>query len=203
MSSSRSLRTLRGVVAATVATLTALFSHVTGGGEVPGLLGLAVPLVLSVPVCVALAGRGLSLARLAVSVGVSQLLFHALFEIGGAAGPGGAAHAHGGLIDVSAATAHAGGHDASMSTGTAMGVAHLLAAVVTIAALHRGEALLIAVAATTAHLVTRLVRVPVAPVPASPPVRRSSSALRAILPVAADVLADAVPRRGPPAAPAS
>ncbi|ROQ64930.1 hypothetical protein EDF36_0432 [Rathayibacter sp. PhB152] len=197
MSSSRSLRTLRGVVAATVATLTALFSHVAGGGELPGLLGLAVPLVLSVPVCVALAGRGLSLARLAASVGVSQLLFHALFEIGAAAGPTGAAHAHGGPIDVSAATAHAGGHDSSM------GIAHLLAAVVTIAVLHRGEALLIAVAATTVHAAARFVRVPAVPVPAAATGRRSSSAPRAILPVVADVLADAVPRRGPPAAPAS
>ncbi|ROP56641.1 MULTISPECIES: hypothetical protein [unclassified Rathayibacter] len=197
MSSSRSLRTLRGVVAATVATLTALFLHVAGGGEVPGLLGLAVPLVLSVPVCVALAGRGLSLARLAASVGVSQLLFHALFEIGAAAGPAGAAHAHGGPIDVSAATAHAGGHDSSM------GIAHLLAAVVTIAVLHRGEALLIAVAATTVHAAARLVRVPAVPVLAAATGRRWSSAPRAILPVVADVLADAVPRRGPPAAPAS
>ena len=98
-----------------MATLSALFSHVAGGGEVPGLLGLAVPLVLSVPVCVALAGRGLSLARLAVSVGVSQLLFHALFEIGAAAGPAGAAHAHGGPIDVGAATAHARSRSTSRS----------------------------------------------------------------------------------------
>lgn len=200
MSSSRSLRTLRGVVAATVATLTALFSHVAGGGELPGALGVAAPLVLAVPVCVALAGRRLSLARLGASVGLSQLLFHALFGIGGAAasaaGPAGAAHLHGGPIDLGAA-AHPALHDSSM------GIAHVLAAVVTIAALHRGEALLIAVAATTAHLVTVLVRVPATPVRAPRPARRSSFALHGILPVAAGVFPPAVPRRGPPALPAS
>ncbi|NQX17502.1 hypothetical protein [Rathayibacter sp. VKM Ac-2857] len=200
MSSSRSLRTLRGVVAATTTTTTALFSHVAGGGELPGLLGLAVPLVLSVLVCVALAGRGLSLVRLAVSVTLSQVLFHTLFVIGSAEGPAGAmgtAHAHhGGTIDVSGATAHAG-------MAGSMTASHLLAAVVTIAALHRGEALLLAIAATTAHAIVRLVRVPVTPVLAAPPVRRSSYALREILPVATAVLAQAVPRRGPPAVPAS
>ncbi|PPG19873.1 hypothetical protein C5C74_05180 [Rathayibacter sp. AY1E8] len=200
MSSSRPLRTLRGVVAATVATLVALFSHVAGGGQIPGPLGVAMPLVLSVLVCVALAGRRLSLVRLAVSVGVSQFLFHTLFTIGTFAGPVDApmVHAHhGAVIDVSAAMTHSG------MTGSSMWAAHLVAAVATTAALHRGESLLVRVAATTSHLVTRLVRVVPAPVAAPRPARRSSFELRDVLPLASGVFPQAALRRGPPLQPAS
>ena len=76
MRPSRLSRVARGGVAASVATWAALLSHVAAGGAMPGWLGVAVPLVLSVAVCTALAGRHLSLVRLAVAVTASQLLFH-------------------------------------------------------------------------------------------------------------------------------
>ncbi|PPF31753.1 hypothetical protein [Rathayibacter tritici] len=194
MSSTRALRTLRGVVAATVSTLIALFSHVVGGGPIPGLLGIAVPLVLSVLVCVGLAGRGLSLIRVTISVAVSQVLFHTLFVLGSSEGPGPApTHAHHGtVIEVSGAMAHSG------MAGSSMSIAHMVAAVVTIALLHRGEAMLIRIAATTGHLVTRLVRLPPLPAAAPRPALRSSFELRDVLPLAVGVFPQAAPRRGPP-----
>ena len=47
-----------------------------------GLLGVVVPLALSLFVSVLLAGRRLSVIRLGVSVIASQTLFHSLFVLG-------------------------------------------------------------------------------------------------------------------------
>lgn len=158
----RTRRVGRGLVAAAFATFVAAFSHVVAGsGEAPGAAGLAVAFAFSMIVCVALAGRRMPLVGLVVS-GISQLAFHLLFGLGapivGGAdaavghGTGGGSH-HGGGFDggivavtttpigqlaagASAAqvgqAAHAG-HD-----GAAMWIAHALAAVVTVIALHRG-----------------------------------------------------------------
>ena len=81
-------RDARGPVAASVATSVALLSHLAGGGVVPSGLWVVVPWALSLAVCTALAGRRLSLWRTAVSVALSQLLFHALFVLGAADVPG-------------------------------------------------------------------------------------------------------------------
>ncbi|MGO2658298.1 hypothetical protein [Mycetocola reblochoni] len=141
MRSSRLSRTVRGSVAAGVATFVALMSHVGAGGAVPGAGGIAVPLVLSVVVCVLLSGRRLSLPRLSVSVGVSQLLFHTLFVLGstgtvaGAGHSGHAAHALGGVVlhpDALPVSADA-------LPALAMWLSHAAAAALTVLALHRGE----------------------------------------------------------------
>lgn len=79
---SRAPRLVRGASSASVATFVALLSHVAGGGQAPGLLGIAVPWILSLMVCTLLAGRTLSLLRLSFAVAGSQLLFHALFVLG-------------------------------------------------------------------------------------------------------------------------
>ncbi|MEV8024602.1 hypothetical protein [Microbacterium sp. NPDC080220] len=76
MRPSRPSRVARGEAAASLATWAALLSHVAAGGAMPGWLGVAVPLVLSFAFCTALAGRHLSVVRLAVAVTASQLLFH-------------------------------------------------------------------------------------------------------------------------------
>lgn len=75
-------RALRGGAAGTVATVGALLSHLAGGGTLPAVLGIAVPWVLSLVVCVLLAGQRLSLLRLTIAVAVSQTLFHMLFVLG-------------------------------------------------------------------------------------------------------------------------
>lgn len=78
----RAIRVARGSVAAGIATFVALLSHAAGGGQMPGWLGVVVPLVLSVAVCTALAGRRLSLWRLSLAVATSQVFFHTLFVLG-------------------------------------------------------------------------------------------------------------------------
>ncbi len=90
----RGTRVARGAAAAAVATFVALLSHVSGGGEVPGILGIVVPLALSFVACTALAGRRTSALRLGLAVAVSQVLFHTLFVLGSYR-PGAEGHVHG------------------------------------------------------------------------------------------------------------
>ena len=59
----RHQRSLRGIAAAVFATFVALASHMIGGGALPSAMGVVVPLVLSMLVCVLLAGRRLSLLQ--------------------------------------------------------------------------------------------------------------------------------------------
>lgn len=135
----RAPRVARGSVAASVATFAALMSHVSAGGAIPGWVGVAVPWILSVMVCTVLAGRKLSALKLTVAVVASQLLFHALFVLGtvptgaDAVMPGAHSHAVMTLTPVSGATAP------MMHAGPTMWFMHGIAAVLTVAALYRGE----------------------------------------------------------------
>lgn len=107
----------------------------------PGPIGILVPWLLSFTVCVLLAGRRLSVLRLSLSVLVSQALFHTLFVLGMIT-PSGVQLGH--------------VHDAPLMlpTGTdvtpvltadgTMWVGHLVAAALTVLALHQGERLLLA-----------------------------------------------------------
>lgn len=144
-------RGARGILAASAATLVALASHVAGGGDVPGWLGVLVPWVLSLPVCTALVARRLSLPRLAISVAASQLLFHLLFQLGTPAGalqpatqggPGAhAAHgAHAGMAQLTTSGAQL--QPELLHGGPLMWLWHGVAAVVTVVVLYRGELLL-------------------------------------------------------------
>ncbi|MBF0671828.1 MAG: hypothetical protein IR160_04495 [Salinibacterium sp.] len=143
MESSRQRHAVRGVAAATVATFVALLSHVLGGGEVPGWLGILTPWMLSLPVCIALARWSLSFGRLAVSVGVSQFFFHTLFVIGASGGSTAlvsstAGHGSHGLVMVAAeSSVGAASYDSDV-----MWLWHGVAATVTILAVHRGESAL-------------------------------------------------------------
>lgn len=128
------------MVVASIATFTALLSHVLAGGAVPGLPGIVAPWVLAVAVSTLLAGRNLSRVRVALSVVASQLLFHTLFVMGapsaGAASMTMHSHMHGAM------TAMPGGTDstvAALSADPWMWAAHGIAAAVTIGALYRGE----------------------------------------------------------------
>jgi len=118
----------------------ALLSHIIGGGEPPALLGLLVPWLLSLPVCVGLTGKQLSLWKLSIAVSASQLLFHTLFVVGAPShGPTITHHhmAHGAIelppVDA-ALSPHAG-----MIAGPTMWLMHGLAALVTIFLVHSGE----------------------------------------------------------------
>lgn len=144
--SSRSIRALRGALAALFATVVALISHVLAGGQVHGLLGLMLPLSISIMVCTLLSGRRFSLFRLSIAVAVSQFFFHGLFTMG-ADHPGSmimpANSGHDHLMDTvamasteSLAMAGHAAHDGSMM------FAHILAAIATILVLHRSESIL-------------------------------------------------------------
>ena len=93
--STRATRTLHGVAASAVATWTAAVSHTVGGGEAPSPVVLLVVTALAAPLCVAVAGRTLSLPRVIVAVGLAQVLLHTTFAatagLGGTAGGG---HVH-------------------------------------------------------------------------------------------------------------
>lgn len=111
----RHRRTLRGILAAAGATFVALTSHLLGGGAFPTAMGIIVPLALSILVCVLLPGRRLSLARLTISVGVSQALFHLLFSLFAQTGATGAGSWLSGFL---------GSHSAHLAAGQAMSGAH-------------------------------------------------------------------------------
>ena len=210
MTSTRSARALRGALAAIVSTFVALLSHVAGGGEVPGLLGLLVPLVLATAVCVPLAGRRLSIVRVSASVIASQMLFHVLFVLGSAgnasaaSATGGAGHGgHGGhgsaaapLLLATPAAGPAAGVSAHAHAG--MWAAHAAAAAVTILAIYQGER----VVRRLRTLAVALVRVLLPVVSAIPvPFRAAAPAdIETVsLPRSLSVYPSTRSRRGPPA----
>jgi len=192
--SSRSARVARGSIAAAFATTVALFSHVFAGGGMPGPLGIAVPLVLSLMVCVLLAGRRLSLVRLSVGVAVSQLLFHTLFVLGAPAAAATATPGHhmtGMVLPAVANDQH------PMTDPALMWLGHAIAAAITIAAVYNAERVVVALASLAERF-----RVWWGAVSAPAPVRvtrRSSDPGGTILALPLLRLdPDSVRRRGPP-----
>ncbi|TFB75887.1 hypothetical protein E3O06_04410 [Cryobacterium glaciale] len=189
-------RFVRGWLTAVVAVLVAALSHVAAGGHAPAPVSIAIALAFAGMVSVALAGRKLSLARLSLSVGFSQVLFHLLFGLGGSAGSMSVAGHHG------ATTVIVGAASAS-PVSPAMGwmwLAHACAAALTIVALRRGERTfwaLVELARTALVAVVialGLVRVPLR-------VARLRAALhRVIEPVDLAVLLSPMRHRGPPLA---
>lgn len=201
MRHTRATRVARGAAAATVATFVALLSHVAGGAAMPGWLGVLAPWVLSLFVCVLLAGRSLSLPRLSIAVAISQFLFHTLFILGtGGTALAGGGHVHGQLTFV----ADASGTATAIVADPAMWLWHGIAAVTTIAALHRGEQslrhLLDLAASGHARLVAFVAAIIVIPV--SPPRRRPlTPTTAAVVTAVRTVFLSAVVRRGPPVLP--
>ncbi|RFA15347.1 hypothetical protein B7R21_04850 [Subtercola boreus] len=149
-------RTLRGLVAACFATFVAAFSHVAVGGTAPGIVGLSLGIAFAALACVALAGRSLSVLRISIAVGLSQLVFHLVFSLGGPSATTAVMSGHhGGAVSfvtdptaaatAAASSAAAGGGslsmagDALMQGHSWMWAAHAAAALVTVLALVRGE----------------------------------------------------------------
>lgn len=203
MRRSRASRALRGLIGASIATFVALLSHVAGGGAMPGWVGIALPWLLSVMVCTVLAGRALSLIRLSLAVVASQALFHCLFVFGfiTGAGPEAAtlsAHAHhlppGSITLAPAPTVPL---DAIVGDG-AMWLGHAVAAVITIAALFRGERAvlrLVNLARAIVAWAARTLGIGALPAPLRPVrLRATRTSLR---PIAGPALSS-LQRRGPP-----
>lgn len=121
----------------------------------PGPLGILVPWVFSFMICVLLAGRSLSLVRLGISVAVSQFLFHTLFVLGTIT-PSAVStpHVHGAPLVLPPAT----GIPEAVTADASMWLGHALAALLTVAALHRGERLILLVRDLAVQLVQWLRR---------------------------------------------
>lgn len=200
MTESRKPAVVRGFAASTLAIFTALAGHVTGGGEMPGFLGLVVPWVLSLMICVLLAGRRLSLTRLSISVALSQFLFHTLFVLGTLSPSGtSTSHVHGAPLVLPRST----GIPEAVVADSSMWLGHAVAALLTVLALHRGERLALALrqlAAQAVRWVQRridavLVR------PGLPSTQRVQGEFLTAAPVASVLLAT-LRGRAPPARPA-
>ncbi|NNC12167.1 hypothetical protein HII28_09795 [Planctomonas sp. JC2975] len=196
----RGIRAVRGTAAASFAVFVAALFHDAAGGGLPSALAVVLSLAFAVPLCVALAGKRISLWRQTASVGVSQLLLHLLFGLGSGAS--------GTMLVAPTGHVHAGAHVAIVSgqlmpeqvmhnDDAMMLVAHAAAAIATIVALRHGEKTLFALANFTVLLVTAVNRI--ATVAVETPTRMLVRAAPA--PVAVSVPALGVLRhRGPPAA---
>jgi hypothetical protein len=120
-------------------TLIAAASHTLAAGP-PSALAVVLSLAFAGMLCVGLAGKQLSWARLAASVIGSQLMFHQLFASLGGAGWTPAVHVHG-AADAAGALGMATMPAQSLqpSDGLWMVAAHAGAAVVTFVLLRFGE----------------------------------------------------------------
>lgn len=217
LGTSRSRRALRGAAAAGFATFVALTSHVIGGGALPTAMGIVVPLALSTLTCVLLTGRRLSLPRLSLSVLASQSLFHLLFSVfapmGGSHGPASAVERHvmhhSGSAGMSGSmTGMTGPMSGSMpETGAvasmhshaspAMLVAHLIAAVLTIAMVYWAQALPMKIGSFVRLVIDALL--PAMAVPTLLPSRpKTHLGVVDIIPRNLGVLRSPVLSRGPP-----
>jgi hypothetical protein len=135
-------RVARGTLTACFAVFVSALFHAVAGGGAPSVLAVILCLAFCVPACIVLAGKRLSVWRMAVSVSLSQFVFHALFSLTPFgthfATVGGTAHVH----DGSQLIATAGGASAQVATMQSdawMWVAHASAALLTIVALRYGE----------------------------------------------------------------
>ncbi|MEN2740248.1 hypothetical protein ABCS02_20825 [Microbacterium sp. X-17] len=194
MTANRASRTWRGIAAAVFATFAASLSHSVANGTPAPALGVILALTLSVPVCIALAGRRFSWVRLSVAVALSQFAFHGLLLIGVGTDPStgftpSGAHVHG--VAAIAATGTAVPHD---HAGLAMWGAHAIAALITVLVFGKGEQALRRLLDLAGwRLVARLVAWRPAPVA----VRLPAPAGRVFVPHPAELLSE-VSRRGPP-----
>lgn len=138
---SRAVRTARGAFGALAATLLAAASHGLAGGSATPLAVIAT-VVLALPLCVLLAGRVGSLWRLSLAVVPSQFVYHWSFAGLGAAplsSEQGWGSAHSAHFASSEMASLAPGIAANGAADAWMWAAHALAAVLTIALMHRGE----------------------------------------------------------------
>lgn len=146
---SRAARTARGAFGALTATLLAATSHACAGGAVTPLAVLATAL-FALPLCVLLAGKMGSLWRLSLAVVTAQFIYHWSFSGLGLATPSLASSSSPGSLSepVSPHAAHLGMLPSAFFAADTtpafvadawMWAAHALAAVLTIALVHRGE----------------------------------------------------------------
>lgn len=127
---SRWSRVGRGALLAAFSVFVAAMSHLIAGGHSPALLATGLAFTFAVLASTFALGKHVTLARLIVAVGLSQVLFHLLFSVDAAGNAlvSGGGH-HGGELTVTT-----GAIPPHNSEGLAMWIAHGVAAVVTVVA---------------------------------------------------------------------
>lgn len=204
----RSRRARRGSVAAVFATFLALTSHILGGGAMPTLMGVLVPLSLSLLICVVLAGRRLSLVRLSASVLVSQGFFHLLFSVFTPAHPPATvttavdrqAMAHGAMAHGPSVSTAGMGEAGSMMhshVSAPMMLMHVIAAIVTVAVIYWVEVLPVRLGEFARLIIHAIVPV-LSPLRTLPERPRLAIAVAVVGLRPLTVLRSPVLRRGPP-----
>jgi hypothetical protein len=197
---SRWARVARGSAAAAFATFAAAFSHVLGGGSAPSTLAIVLAVTFSVLACIALVGRRFARVRMAASVIVSQVAYHALFALVGA--PGAASVTHSGAHDHAAALVVQGTPNSAslLHSSDGMMLAHAIAAVVTIAVILWAERAFRAAAAGTRFVLRAWHRaVALVPVDTATGIRLACERTP-LLPCQLPRLAGTLTLRGPPSA---
>nr|WP_201469492.1 hypothetical protein [Microbacterium hydrocarbonoxydans] len=184
----RQLRLLRAASASTVATTLAAVSHTIAGGAAPHPLLVVAMASFLVPMAAVLLGARASRSRVAATVLVSQTLFHAAFQMLGA--PTGTAivsgHQH--HLDLSGM----GTAVSAAAPDSVMLLGHLVAAVLTVAALWHGESMVRLIAG---WVVARLRR---ATTVFRPPHESPAAPIFAVVRPIDVTLSSSLSRRGPP-----
>jgi len=193
-------RFVRGWIAAAVSVFVALCSHVLAGGVLPSPVAVVLCLAFAGMTCIALTGRSLSISRLAISVVVSQFLFHCAFSLLGSIAPSGSqepATRSMSMMMAPHSLSLAPIADTGMSMPAWMWAAHAIAAALTIAALRFGERAFW----HCLDLATPFVRLLVQGLPhtVEPLASRVGPTMIELLPKRLDALLYSVRHRGPPA----
>lgn len=200
------LRIVRGWIGALICTCLAAASHTLADGMVPPLVIVGLVLAISGVICTALASTNFSLIRTTLAVLLSQGIYHSVFGLFGHQTASGhlretGTHAGHGvpelILNIEPTLASSPVLEAPQAY--LMPLTHVLAAILTIAALRKGEL------AAHSLLDSILLNVPRNILLAStwqPPARRRSPVIEspAVL-VRSDVLLPALRRRGPPVVP--
>lgn len=195
---SRWARVARGGTAAAFATFVAALSHTMAGGATPSVFGVVVSVVLASTACTLLAGRSLSLLRLAVSVALSQTLFHSVFSgLGAPVAP--SAREHHGALGLTGAAADSAALDSaalhSTMPGATMILAHVVAGLVTILVFRYAESAFWGLATTFRLFLSRLLGI-AAVVPLA--VRAAPRTVGRLFPHDCGPFLSSMRRRGPP-----
>lgn len=200
----RGLRIVRGWIGALVCTCLAAASHTLVDGMVPPLAILGLLLAVSGAICTALASTNISLVRTTLAVVLSQGLYHVVFGLFGHQRPTGnlletGAHAGHGVPVVALHIEQTlpPGALAESPGALLMSLSHLLAALLTIAALRKGE---LAARTLVDSILLYIPRLILTSRTWQPPAVRRSRTVCTPAPLARlDVLLPALRRRGPPA----
>ena len=203
----RGLRIVRGWIGALVCTCLAVASHTVADGMLPPLAIVGLVLAISGAVCTALASTNFSLVRTTIAVVLSQGLYHAVFglfghqsatghlqETGTLSGHG----AHSMVLGIEQALPPIAAAESPL--GYLMPVSHLLAALLTIAALRKGELAVRSLVDSILLYVPRCILFSRAWQPLVALRSRVASSPRPMARL--DVLLPALRRRGPPVGPA-